>query len=208
MLIKWLILDAMGVIFEVGDDLNELLIPFLQKRNAKLSVELIRKLYLEASLGKFTSREFWNRLGFNKEYPMIEREYLGTCFRIDTKFFDVAKELKNHYSLALLSNDVKEWSNYLRNMFDINKFFDIVIVSGDVGFRKPDNQIFKIVLTRIDCPSKNCVFIDDNLRNIHSAAKLGFNTIRFVRKGIKTTFSTEFKVSNFIELLGVLENFK
>jgi hypothetical protein len=30
---KWVILNAMGVIFEVGDDTNDLLVPHIQKRN-------------------------------------------------------------------------------------------------------------------------------------------------------------------------------
>lgn len=30
---KWIVFDAMGVIFKVGDDTNELLVPYIKKLN-------------------------------------------------------------------------------------------------------------------------------------------------------------------------------
>ncbi|MFX1277293.1 MAG: HAD family hydrolase [Promethearchaeota archaeon] len=207
MSIKWIILDAMGVIFEEGYDLDELLIPFVQKRNKSLSSDFIQDLYIKTSLGKFPSKELWNRLGFDKDYPQIEKEYLDSCLRIDPEFIVSAKELEKCYSLALLSNDVKEWSIYLRNKFEINHFFKIIVISGEVGFRKPDKRIFKMLLERILAPPEVCLFIDDNLNNLNSASELGIKTIRFVRNKSKTPFCSEFEISRFPELLSVIKNF-
>ena len=120
MSIEWIVLDAMGVIFIEGRDLYELLIPFALNRNPNLNPELIQETYYKASLGKVISKQVWNILGFADEYPDIEKEYLDTCLTIDPDFNEVAEELKNHYSMALLSNDVKEWSNYLRQKFELN----------------------------------------------------------------------------------------
>jgi len=39
---RWIIFDAMGVIFEVGDDTNELLVPFVQERNREITREAIK----------------------------------------------------------------------------------------------------------------------------------------------------------------------
>ena len=36
---KWIIFDAMGVIFEVANDVNDLLIPFLQKKMVQLTLK-------------------------------------------------------------------------------------------------------------------------------------------------------------------------
>lgn len=117
---KWIILDVMGVIFEVGDDTNDLLVPYIQKISDTVSAEKINKMYLKASLGEISSFDFWNELGFGSEYPKIERDYLDTCLRIDPEFVEVTNTLTQNYSLAILSNDVKEWSNYLRAKFDLN----------------------------------------------------------------------------------------
>lgn len=105
---KWVIFDVMGVIFEVGNDTNDLLVPYIQKRNGMVSAVKINEMYLKASLGEMSSFDFWKKLGFYSEYPEIEREYLDTCVRIDPNFMKVAKKLAKNYYLAILSNDVKE----------------------------------------------------------------------------------------------------
>jgi len=52
---KWIIFDVMGVIFEVGDDTNDLLVPYIQKRKDMISTEKINEMYTKASLGKILS---------------------------------------------------------------------------------------------------------------------------------------------------------
>ena len=48
-----LILDAMGVLYEAGDDVAELLVPFVGRHGrADLSAEAIDRDYVEASLGQ------------------------------------------------------------------------------------------------------------------------------------------------------------
>jgi len=207
MTIKWVIFDAMGVIYEVADDVSDLLVPFLRSKNNNKPVRFIAKEYIQASLGQITSLEFWTALGYNKEYPEIEIEFLDNWYTLDPEFIDVAKELTEKYKLAMLSNDIKDWSNILRKNFEINRFFDINIISGDVGYRKPDMRIYEILLHDISSSAENCVFIDDKLENLQVASEMGFNTIRFVRNKDKVEFCSEFEISSFKELISVLENF-
>ncbi len=195
----------MGVIFEVGDDTNDLLVPYIQKRNDIISVEKINEMYLKASLGEISSFDFWNELGFGSEYPEIGRDYLDTCLRIDPEFVEIAKTLAKDYSLAILSNDVKEWSNYLRTKFDLNSLFKIIIISSEVGYRKPDKRIYNILLDRIQSPSLDCVFVDDRAKNLRPASEIGIETIRFVREESNDDFSANFEISSFVELPQAIE---
>ena len=41
MAIKWVIFDAMGVIFEVADDVSDLLVPYLRSKNNTLPNRII-----------------------------------------------------------------------------------------------------------------------------------------------------------------------
>ena len=204
---KWLILDAMGVIFTVGHDLYELLIPFVWCKNKDISDQLMIDTYLEASKGLIPSSELWAKIGFGDQYPEIEKEYLDTQLKIDKEFLELAPRFKDDYSLALLSNDVKEWSNYLREKFGLNEIFDEIIVSGDVGLRKPNKKIYTLLLDRLNISPEKCVFVDDKLRNLQPASELGIRTIRFVREKEKIPFCSEFEVRSFQELKSVLENF-
>lgn len=49
--LKWIIFDAMGVLFTVGDDTQDLLIPYLRDKNCSLPDQAIKQVYLKASLG-------------------------------------------------------------------------------------------------------------------------------------------------------------
>jgi len=70
---------------------------------------------------------------------------------------------------ALLSNS---WGNeYDRT--DWHEMFDAVVISGEVGLRKPEPEIFELVLRRIGLRAAECVFIDDMEHNILAAEQAG-----------------------------------
>jgi len=70
---------------------------------------------------------------------------------------------------ALLSNS---WGNdYDRS--DWPAMFDVVVISGEVGMRKPERDIFDLALDRIGLPAGECVFIDDMAHNVAAATRVG-----------------------------------
>lgn len=74
---------------------------------------------------------------------------------------------------ALLSNS---WGdNYPDDLFD--GMFDVVVISGRVGMRKPDADIFHHTLEELSLTAPECVFVDDLLPNVHAARDLGFVAI-------------------------------
>ena len=202
---KWIIFDVMGVIFEVSDDTNDLLVPYIQKRKDMISTEKINEMYTKASLGKISSFDLWNEFGFDDQYPEIERDYLDTCLRIDPEFMGITKKLAKNYSLAILSNDVKEWSNYLRGKFDLNRLFKVIIISGEVGYRKPDKRIYNILLDKIQSPPSDCVFVDGRCKNLRPASEIGIKTIRFAREESNDDFPADFEISSFAKLPQMVE---
>jgi len=56
---------------------------------------------------------------------------------------------------------------------DWHEMFDAVVISGEVGMRKPERQIFELALDRIALPAGECVFIDDMPHNVSAAAEAG-----------------------------------
>jgi putative hydrolase of the HAD superfamily len=181
--------------------------PFLHHKGNNISKQLVYKNYFQASIGKVSSKELWNYFGFQGEFPQIEEDYLSTVECFDEEFLEIVDSLKNNYSLAILSNDVWEWSRQLLEKFDLMKYFDHILISGDIGLRKPERKIYLHLLQKLDCKGEECVFVDDRLNNLKTAADLGIKTIRFIRKDKKTPFCSEFEVSNFKELECVIDRF-
>jgi putative hydrolase of the HAD superfamily len=58
--------------------------------------------------------------------------------------------------------------------------FDVVVISGEVGMRKPDAEIFHFTLERMQMQAAECVFVDDLPHNITAAADLGIVGVRHV----------------------------
>ena len=70
-----LVLDAMGVLYQAGDDVAELLVPFVRQRGtASLSAEDIDRAYVAASLGQVEPADFWKRMGVD---AALEDDYLA-----------------------------------------------------------------------------------------------------------------------------------
>jgi HAD superfamily hydrolase (TIGR01509 family) len=176
---RWIVFDAMGVVFPEPDDISGLLVPFLRARRKDFAEASVDAPYREASLGRISPAEFWARIGFGAEYPAIEREYLDTRLRPDPGFIPLADELGRRYRLGLLSNDVGAWSKRLRESHDLERRFSCVLISGDAGFRKPDPRIFEAFLAKSGARAGECAFIDDRLRNLAAAKAVGMATVHF-----------------------------
>ena len=180
---KWIFFDVMGVVFVVGDDTNDLLVPFIKEKNPQISIEKINEAYLKASFGKISSMKFWSLMELGEcDYSKIEREYLDSRLKLDTHIPKVFNELSKRYNIGLLSNDLSEWSSYLRRKYDLDKYSKCSIISGDVKCRKPQKQIYEIALKQANCSARDCVFIDDRVKNLYPAVELGMNVVKFNRE--------------------------
>jgi putative hydrolase of the HAD superfamily len=74
---------------------------------------------------------------------------------------------------ALLSNS---WGNtYPRDTWD--GMFDDIVISGEVGLRKPEPEIFHLAAERIGLRAEDCVFVDDLELNVEGARALGMTAI-------------------------------
>ena len=79
---------------------------------------------------------------------------------------------------ALLSNS---WgrNGYPRQLLD--QLFDAVVISSEVGMRKPEERIFAYAARRLGLPPHECVFIDDVEENVAAARTLGFLAVHHRR---------------------------
>jgi len=94
---------------------------------------------------------------------------------------DIMHQLKERgFPIYGLSNWSAETFPYAREKYNFFELFDDMVISGAVGFAKPEPEIFQILLDKIGRPAEECLFIDDSLRNIQQANTMGFQTIHFV----------------------------
>lgn len=193
------ILDMYGVIVkQTGDDF----VPYIQKTFPDLKPEEIYKPWNKADMGEISSLEVWAALGFQGDLEKIERDYLDSI-ELNDGFLDFIKIVRHKYKLAVLSNDSSRWSKYLREKFNIDQYFDVISISGELKIRKPDERIFRYTIDKLAVTAEECLYVDDRRGYLDGARKAGMHTILFNSRNVPYEGAM---VNNFEELMK--RNFK
>ena len=120
-------------------------------------------------------------------------------------------DLRSKYKLGLLTNTDIFSISFVRSKFNIENYFDQVIMSYDVGVVKPDKEFFQLLLNKLGVEPGECLMVGDNLYNdIVPAKELGMKTLLVDfknrwegKKGIETT---DIRVASMEDFLNILLN--
>ena len=99
--------------------------------------------------------------------------------RLDTNLVDHIRQLKTSCTTAVLSNYSEILREKISTTWKIGDAFDHLIISSEVGHKKPDPEIYHIALQTIGCQPDEAAFIDDFTENIVAARQLGIHGIHF-----------------------------
>ena len=89
------------------------------------------------------------------------------------------KKLKNEYKLGLLSNfDDAQTARRVLKEKKLGLFFSTIIISDEVGIRKPAPDIFSIALNSLEIEARETLFVGDSWEeDIVGAAKFGMDSV-------------------------------
>lgn len=121
-------------------------------KNFKISKQKLKKIYSEIYKNQF-----------KQNLPLLKQLF---------------KLKKQGYKIAVLSD---QW-HLSKEALIPKKFykkFDVILVSCDVGIRKPNPKIYQLTVKKLNFAPQEILFIDNQKWNIEPAKKLGINTILF-----------------------------
>lgn len=95
----------------------------------------------------------------------------------DGRVLDYAKELRRDYKTAMLSNIARPSLDRRLTLQELADCFDVVVVSGDIGYAKPEAEAYEIVAERLDVRLDECVFIDDREEFCEAARRVGMQGV-------------------------------
>ncbi len=159
-----------------------------------------KELIPDLGLGKITEDFFWEKFvkltNCTSKLPkksLFVRE-MEKKFAVFTGVMSIVESLKRSgYKLGIISDSIKPHVDFLSSK-DLFVNFSVKIFSNEVGFRKPEPEIFRLALDQLKSKPENSVFIDDNLEFVNAAKNLGLNGINFVN---------EQKLKKDLEKLGI-----
>jgi putative hydrolase of the HAD superfamily len=116
--------------------------------------------------------------------------------RMDDYLPQLLEWLRKKYKMGIISNmSFAEAVPRTLRKFDIAHYFDAIIVSGFVGWRKPSPRIFNKALRALNVKAQQSVFIGDSPRaDIEGAKKLGMKTVLVVEEDKKIPSTDTFRL--------------
>ncbi len=120
--------------------------------------------YDDFDLSWFISESYLQRSPYGKELKKGAIELLET--------------LQKNYKLHLITNGFKEIQHIKLKQCDLGKYFDLIIISEEIGHNKPNIEIFRAAETQGKTTQKECLMIGDNFdTDIQGAKNAGWQTI-------------------------------
>ncbi len=142
----------------------------------------------ELEIGRIGEPEFLDKVGDELEPALghrpemhLFREIYFEALQPNEPMIELMRELKRRgLRMAMLTNNVREWEPLWRSMLPVDEIFELVVDSAFVGMRKPDPEIYELILERLGgTPAAECLFVDDVDANVETAAALGMTAVHY-----------------------------
>jgi putative hydrolase of the HAD superfamily len=118
---------------------------------------------------------------------------------------EMLNDLSREYKLAVISNITSNISRHVLEKFDLNKYFDYVVLSRDLGIRKPDPEIFNFTLQNLGVKNYETIHVGDSLQHdIKGAKNAGIKAVWIKGNEEIKDFHPDFIISKLTELPSIL----
>lgn len=137
---------------------------------------------IEFLTGRIDNQTYWARVGaslgviFSKEFQdTIWQQWHGA--KAIPEMQALVREVKaSGLRVVVFSNILEPSATRIRENHGYDGF-DALVLSYEVGFRKPDLAIYEKALEAAQCLPEECIFIDDKPSSLEPAKQLGMTTI-------------------------------
>ncbi|MBI5582560.1 MAG: HAD family hydrolase [Deltaproteobacteria bacterium] len=173
----------------------------LRQAGFPLEEETFKTAYRQAAIhfikearreGRETHNRFWisaalTELGY--DLPPEDPRIAAAVEAYFSAFYDfchlipgtveMLRELGERYPLGLLSNFTHApAARGLMEHLGLTPYFDVVLISGDLGYRKPHPYVFRRLIEALDVPQAQILFIGDDLEpDIRGALEAGLRAV-------------------------------
>ena len=183
-MIKAVIFDWGGVLIDEPTE------GFMKYCSASLGIsvdELKREFLVYGSnfqKGQILENDIWKevceKFGVNEPTsPSLWREAIEAVFKDrDNVFKLVAKLRENGYIVGFLSNTEVPTMEYFKDI-EYGRYFDEAVFSCVENTVKPEEEIYRILLNKLDIKPGETIFIDDKPEYVEGAERVGIKGIRF-----------------------------
>jgi FMN phosphatase YigB (HAD superfamily) len=182
MAIKHIIFDLGNVLLNIHSERAMAAFAIASKLpRGEIDKFFLSDLHLEFMAGQYSPNRLFEKLkaqyGMKLEFSMFRAIWNLVIGSPKDGIIDLVDKIAAKYVLSICSNtDPIHW-NFCQEQYEFLKRFRHYFLSYEIRHNKPAPEVFENVLTMLNAPGDQCVFIDDSYPNIEAAAKLRFYTI-------------------------------
>ena len=182
-----------NIIFDLGGVIINIDYSLTTQAFAKLGLSNFDSLFSQAKQnplfdlyekGLVPSSDFRNEVRKYLDKPLddtiIDEAWNAMLLDVPAERLQLLKKAKLKHRTFLLSNTndihIETFNGYLQKTFgiaDLSGYFDKLYLSYKVGMRKPDKEIFELVISQNNLNPHETLFIDDSVQHVEAAKKLG-----------------------------------
>ncbi|MCP3686697.1 MAG: HAD family phosphatase [bacterium] len=134
--------------------------------------------------GEFSAEDFFQKLseklGLDMNFEEFEQAW-GDIFSENPEVVELLPKLKKNYKIVLLSNTDDIHINFVKRKFPIMDIFEDFFLSYQLKAAKPNAEIFRKALEKLNLKPEECVYIDDIKEYGEAAASVGIPVIHYQR---------------------------
>jgi len=198
-------------LFEEGEAEWETFWATYTKHNLKHWMDFVNKTGTHQSIEDVLVSSFRDTLNTNpSQHEILSHTYwnyfCNTCY-FEGGAEEVLHALKSDYRLGIISNGIGDAQRKRLTVGNVRDMFESVIVSDEVGVKKPTKEIFELSLNELQLSHHEVLFIGDSLSDdYHGAKNAGIDFCFYNRGRIPMTnaYEPKYVVNELQELLKVI----
>ena len=186
--ITTLIFDLGGVLINL--DINQCILNFkrlgLENFEQYLNNFAQSGFFMQFEKGQIDAKEFRDEIRSRSRNPLTDAEidaaWCSFLLDIPVEKLEMLVELRKKFRIILLSNTNSiHFPNTERIILSttgkkLSGYFDQCYLSYEMKMAKPDQAVFENILTLENVKADTCLLLDDGLKNITEADKMGLQT--------------------------------
>ncbi|HFI0237470.1 TPA: HAD family hydrolase [Streptococcus suis] len=213
-MIEWIFFDLGSTLLDEEEEYGYYIdkcVKKLQSLDIEVSSDSYKKKMVEYAYKSLDPiRETWDYFAPTEPRPLWTNEGV----RLYPETIDVLEKLSQNYRLGIVANQSSSIREQLK-AWGISSYFQLIILSEEVGLSKPDPTIFTLALQKANISADRVIYVGDRYDNdIQPAKSLGMYTVRILTGFGKYTrengkWKSDWVVSSLTELstlLGQIEN--
>lgn len=189
-----------NIIFDLGGVLMDIDFSLTHKAFERLGVQGFAELYNQHSAdpffadfekGKIPTTDFFDRIRSICQCELSNEDIRDAWNALLISFpperIEWLLAIRKKYPIYLFSNtNIIHYQSFVKTFeeaagIDFNSCFVKAYYSHEMGLRKPDPASFQYILDEQQITKAETVFIDDTIKNVEAAEKMGFQVVHLVK---------------------------